>query len=91
VKRGCCHSNIAAIHGLEEIDSRHFLVMELVSGNAGDIDGFGRQLADDFAEREDLLSPYLVQPHQFHWMFLSFALVYSWEVPSCGGFHCRFW
>ena len=22
--------------------------------NAGDIDGFGRQLADDFAEREDL-------------------------------------
>jgi eukaryotic-like serine/threonine-protein kinase len=26
------HSNIAAIHGLEEIDSRHFLVMELVSG-----------------------------------------------------------
>src|SRR5947207_1680916 len=26
------HSNIAAIHGLEEIDSRHFLVMELISG-----------------------------------------------------------
>src|SRR5262245_17021112 len=26
------HSNIAAIHGLEEIDSRYFLVMELVSG-----------------------------------------------------------
>src|SRR5215813_10946763 len=26
------HSNIAAIHGLEEIDSRQFLVMELVSG-----------------------------------------------------------
>src|SRR5262245_44219319 len=26
------HSNIAAIHGLEEIDSRHFLVMELVTG-----------------------------------------------------------
>jgi serine/threonine protein kinase len=26
------HSNIAAIHRLEEIDSRHFLVMELVSG-----------------------------------------------------------
>src|SRR5262245_39537332 len=26
------HTNIAAIHGLEEIDSRHFLVMELVSG-----------------------------------------------------------
>src|SRR5262245_23253 len=26
------HSNIAAIHGLEEIDSRHFLVMELVPG-----------------------------------------------------------
>src|SRR5262245_21347640 len=26
------HANIAAIHGLEEIDSRHFLVMELVSG-----------------------------------------------------------
>jgi serine/threonine protein kinase/Tol biopolymer transport system component len=26
------HSNIAAIHGLEEIDNRHFLVMELVSG-----------------------------------------------------------
>src|SRR5215813_13993216 len=26
------HPNIAAIHGLEEIDSRHFLVMELVSG-----------------------------------------------------------
>src|SRR5215471_17853642 len=26
------HSNIAAIHGLEEIDSRHFLVMELVAG-----------------------------------------------------------
>jgi serine/threonine protein kinase len=26
------HSNIAAIHGLEKIDSRHFLVMELVSG-----------------------------------------------------------
>jgi eukaryotic-like serine/threonine-protein kinase len=26
------HPNIAAIHGLEEIDSRHFLVMELVEG-----------------------------------------------------------
>jgi serine/threonine protein kinase len=26
------HSNIAAIYGLEEVDSRHFLVMELVSG-----------------------------------------------------------
>src|SRR5262249_2152019 len=26
------HSNIAAIHGLEEIDNRHFLVMELVPG-----------------------------------------------------------
>src|SRR5438046_1150772 len=26
------HSNIAAIHGLEEVDSRYFLVMELVSG-----------------------------------------------------------
>src|SRR5262252_5247451 len=26
------HSNIAAIYGVEEIDSRHFLVMELVSG-----------------------------------------------------------
>src|SRR5215813_4926081 len=26
------HSNIAAIHGLEEIAGRHFLVMELVSG-----------------------------------------------------------
>src|SRR5262245_16509035 len=26
------HSNIAAIHGLEEIDNRHFLVMELVQG-----------------------------------------------------------
>src|SRR5262249_1270865 len=26
------HSNIATIHGLEEIDSRYFLVMELVSG-----------------------------------------------------------
>src|SRR5262245_42936797 len=26
------HSNIAAIHGLEEINSRHFLVMELVAG-----------------------------------------------------------
>src|SRR5438552_4971803 len=26
------HSNIAAIHGLEEIDSRYFLVMELVPG-----------------------------------------------------------
>src|SRR5262252_7012553 len=26
------HSNIAGIHGLEEIDSRHFLVMELVPG-----------------------------------------------------------
>src|SRR5215470_5357579 len=26
------HSNIAAIHGLEEIDKRHFLVMELVPG-----------------------------------------------------------
>src|SRR5262245_8626897 len=26
------HPNIAAIHGLEEIDSRHFLVMELVPG-----------------------------------------------------------
>src|SRR5215831_1775552 len=26
------HSNIAAIHGLEEINSRHFLVMELVPG-----------------------------------------------------------
>jgi Tol biopolymer transport system component len=27
------HPNIAAIHGVEEIDSRHFLVMELVSGD----------------------------------------------------------
>jgi serine/threonine protein kinase len=26
------HSNIAAIYGVEEIDSRHFLVMELVTG-----------------------------------------------------------
>jgi serine/threonine protein kinase len=26
------HSNIAAIYGVEEIDTRHFLVMELVSG-----------------------------------------------------------
>jgi len=26
------HSNIAAIHGLEEINKRHFLVMELVPG-----------------------------------------------------------
>src|SRR5262249_53849170 len=26
------HPNIAAIHGLEEIDTRHFLVMELVAG-----------------------------------------------------------
>src|SRR5215831_11801933 len=26
------HPNIAAIHGVEQIDSRHFLVMELVSG-----------------------------------------------------------
>src|SRR5437667_2292289 len=26
------HSNIGAIHGLEEIDSRYFLVMELVPG-----------------------------------------------------------
>jgi serine/threonine protein kinase len=26
------HPNIAAIHGVEEIDTRHFLVMELVSG-----------------------------------------------------------
>jgi serine/threonine-protein kinase len=26
------HANIAAIHGLEEIDGRHFLVMELVPG-----------------------------------------------------------
>jgi serine/threonine protein kinase len=26
------HPNIAAIHGAEEIDTRHFLVMELVSG-----------------------------------------------------------
>src|SRR5215813_3186246 len=26
------HSNIAAIYGVEEIDNRHFLVMELVSG-----------------------------------------------------------
>jgi serine/threonine-protein kinase len=26
------HSNIAAIHGLEEINGRHFLVMELVAG-----------------------------------------------------------
>jgi serine/threonine protein kinase len=26
------HPNIAAIHGLEEIDSRHFLVIELVHG-----------------------------------------------------------
>src|SRR5262249_10575265 len=26
------HPNIAVIHGLEEIESRHFLVMELVSG-----------------------------------------------------------
>src|SRR5215831_12606388 len=26
------HPNIAAIHGLEEIDARHFLVMELVPG-----------------------------------------------------------
>src|SRR5215475_5432898 len=28
------HPNIAAIHGVEEIDARHFLVMELVSGEA---------------------------------------------------------
>src|SRR5215467_13335143 len=26
------HPNIAAIHGVEEIDTRHFLVMELVAG-----------------------------------------------------------
>src|SRR5215813_2274094 len=26
------HPNIAAIHGVEEVDSRHFLVMELVAG-----------------------------------------------------------
>src|SRR5215510_13108546 len=26
------HPNIAAIHGVEQIDTRHFLVMELVSG-----------------------------------------------------------
>ena len=26
------HPNIAAIHGVEEIDTRHFLVMELVPG-----------------------------------------------------------
>src|SRR6478672_2881996 len=26
------HSNIAAIYGVEETDSRHFLVMELVAG-----------------------------------------------------------
>src|ERR1051325_5793104 len=26
------HPNIAAIHGVEEIDGRHFLVMELVAG-----------------------------------------------------------
>src|SRR5215468_1013500 len=26
------HANIAAIYGVEEIDTRHFLVMELVSG-----------------------------------------------------------
>src|SRR5215813_12629609 len=26
------HPNIAAIHGLEEIDTRHFLVMELIPG-----------------------------------------------------------
>src|SRR5499425_3185458 len=26
------HPNIAVIHGVEEIDSRHFLVMELVAG-----------------------------------------------------------
>src|SRR5215475_304730 len=26
------HPNIAGIHGLEEIDTHHFLVMELVSG-----------------------------------------------------------
>jgi len=26
------HPNIAAIYGVEQIDSRHFLVMELVSG-----------------------------------------------------------
>ena len=26
------HPNIAAIHGVEEIDSRHFLIMELVEG-----------------------------------------------------------
>ena len=26
------HPNIAAIHGVEEIDSRHFLVMEFVAG-----------------------------------------------------------
>src|SRR5215831_5317509 len=26
------HPNIAAIHGVEQIDSRHFLVMELVPG-----------------------------------------------------------
>src|ERR1051325_5963497 len=26
------HPNIAAIHGVEQIDTRHFLVMELVAG-----------------------------------------------------------
>jgi serine/threonine protein kinase len=26
------HPNIAAIHSVEEIDTRHFLVMELVAG-----------------------------------------------------------
>src|SRR5215467_3905117 len=26
------HPNIAAIHGIEEIDTRHFLVMEMVTG-----------------------------------------------------------
>src|SRR5262245_45110394 len=32
VLRSLNHPNIAAIHGLEEIDPRHFLVMELVPG-----------------------------------------------------------
>ena|SRR5262249_33698737 len=35
------HPNIAAIHGVEEIDSHHFLVMELITGETLDSDSIG--------------------------------------------------
>jgi serine/threonine protein kinase len=43
------HPNIAAIHGVEEIDTRHFLVMELVSGEC-------HERSHVLLEREETLS-----------------------------------